>query len=121
MLEVHSVYATVRRPRDENDLGQVTVGYYTLADDVLTMTDSKGAPVRDLNSGEKFLHKMQPGDDARAIANRLTTKIYWMLRGETGPAGFNRPLNLFQRPFSQLEFKCVLFSALQPSPTRLRI
>jgi hypothetical protein len=72
MPEVHSVYATVRAPRDENDLGQVTMGYYTLADSVLTMTDSKGVPVRNLNTGEKILHKMKPGEEAGAIANWLT-------------------------------------------------
>jgi hypothetical protein len=34
--------------------GQVTIGYYTLADGILTMTDSKGAPVRNTNTGEKI-------------------------------------------------------------------
>jgi len=28
---VHEVWATVRRPRDDNDLGQVTAGYYTFS------------------------------------------------------------------------------------------
>jgi hypothetical protein len=93
MPEVHSVYATVRLPKGDNDPGQVTIGYYTLADGILTMTDSKGAPVRDLNSGEKILHTMQDGDDAPAIAKRLTMKIYRMLRGESGPAGFARAIN----------------------------
>jgi hypothetical protein len=95
MPEVHSVYATVRAPKDDADLGQVTTGHYTPADGVLTMTDSKGAAVRDLNSGEKIQHEMQLGDDARAIASRLTMKVYRMLRGETTQAatGFNRPLN----------------------------
>jgi hypothetical protein len=50
MLEVHEVWATVRRPRDENDLGQVTAGYYTLVDGLLTMTDSKGAAVRTMTA-----------------------------------------------------------------------
>jgi hypothetical protein len=89
--EVHSVWATVRRPMDENDLGQVTAGYYTLTDGVLTMTDSKGAAVRD-RSGEKYLRKIEPGEDARAIASRLTIEIYRMLRGGTAP-GFGGPIN----------------------------
>ena len=94
MLEVHSVYATVRQPRD-GDTGQVTHGYYTLADGVLTMTDSKGVPVRKTQSGDKYIHKMKDGDDARAIASRLTLEIYHMLRGETAATatGFNRPIN----------------------------
>ena len=90
---VHSVYATVRSPRDD-DAGQVTIGYYTLADGILTMTDSRGAAVRDRQSGEKYLHKMKPGDRAEAIAKRMTLQIYRMLRGETErTAAFNRPLN----------------------------
>jgi hypothetical protein len=79
MLEVKSVYATVRLPKD-GDTGQVTIGFYTLADGVLTMTDSKGAPVRESQSGDTYLHKMKPGDNAEAIANRLTLEIYRMLR-----------------------------------------
>jgi hypothetical protein len=42
------------------------VRLYTLADGVLTMTDSKSAPVRSLSTGEKILHKMRDGDDAAA-------------------------------------------------------
>jgi hypothetical protein len=37
------------------------------------MTDSKGAPVRGLNTGER------DGDDAPAIAKRLTMEVYRML------------------------------------------
>jgi hypothetical protein len=94
MPDVHSVYATVRLPKD-NDTGQVTTGYYTLADGVLTMTDSKGAAVRERQSGEKYVHKMKPGDDARAIASRLTLEIYRMLRGETAQTatGFGRAIS----------------------------
>jgi hypothetical protein len=39
------------------------------------MTDSKGAPVRSPNIGEKILHKMRDGDDAPAIAKRLTMEV----------------------------------------------
>jgi hypothetical protein len=94
MLEVHSVWAQVRQPTDGSDLGQVTDGYYTLVDDLLTMTDKKGAPVRDLTSGEKFIHKLKPDEDPRQVAGRLTLKVYRMLRGETAEsAAFNRPLH----------------------------
>jgi hypothetical protein len=96
MLEVHTVWAQVRRPRDDTDLGQVTDGYYTVADDVLTMTDKKGVPVRDLTSGEKFTRKLKPGEDAGQVASRLTMEVYQMLRGENGPGavkGFGRQLD----------------------------
>jgi hypothetical protein len=96
MLEVLHVYATVRNPNPDNpgDQGQVTTGYYTLADGILTMTDSNGVAVRDLNSGEKTTHKIEAGEDPRAIASRLTLKVYRMLRGETAETtAFNRPLS----------------------------
>lgn len=91
MPEVHSVYATVRQPRDDNDLGQVTIGFYVLVADVLTMTDSTGAAVRN-RSGEKYTRKIEPGEDARAIASRLTRQIYDKRHGDAG-ADFNRAID----------------------------
>jgi hypothetical protein len=92
MPEVHQVYATVRPPRDAADVGQVTVGYYTLVDGVLTMTDSKGAPVRNSHAGEKYTHKIDKASDAPGHAKRMTLQIYRMLGGDAG-GGFNRSLN----------------------------
>jgi hypothetical protein len=59
------------------------------------MTDNKGAAVREMHTGEKYLQKMQLGDDAPAVAKRLTMGIYRMLRGETAPtvSGFGRALD----------------------------
>jgi hypothetical protein len=59
------------------------------------MTDSKGAPVRSPNIGEKILHKMRDGDDAPAIAKRLTMEVYRMLRGEIAPTAteFDRAIS----------------------------
>ena len=64
------------------------------ADSVLTMTDGKSAPARSLNTGEKILHKMRDGDDAPAIAKRLTREVCRVLRGETAPTvtEFNRAI-----------------------------
>jgi hypothetical protein len=92
---VHEVWATVRQPKGDGDTGQVTLGFYTLADDMLTMTDSKGVPVRRTDSGEKIVHKMKEGDDDRRIASRLTLETYHMLRGETAATatGFGRAIN----------------------------
>lgn len=89
MPEVHSVCATVRLPIN-GDAGQITVGYYTLADGLLTMTDSKGAVVRVMHTGEKYSQKIKPGDDAKAIATRLTLKIR---RAISGQSDFNRRLD----------------------------
>jgi hypothetical protein len=59
------------------------------------MTDSGGARVRSLNTSEKMLHKMRDGDDAGAIAKRLTMEIYRMLRGEAvqSATGLNRAIS----------------------------
>jgi len=72
--------------------GQPSPDLDQAADSVLTMTDSKGAPARSLNTGEKILHKMRDADDAPAIAKRLTREVCRMLRGETAPTvtEFNR-------------------------------
>ena len=77
------------------DTGQVTTGYYTLTDDVLTMTDGRGATVRRHETGEPIKRTMRLGDEAQAIAEQLTLEIYRMLRGKTAQtaAGFNRPIN----------------------------
>jgi hypothetical protein len=55
------------------------------------MTDSKGAAVP-TKAGERVTYKIGPQDDAGAIARHLTLHIHRMVRGESGPAGFNPPL-----------------------------
>ena len=50
----------------------MTTGFYTLADGILTMTNSEGIPVRGLNGGDKITHKIEPGEDPRMIASQLT-------------------------------------------------
>lgn len=70
----------------------MTDGYYTLDGDVLTMTDRRGSPVRNISSGEKYVHTLKPGQDPYQVASLLTLKIRHMLHGDT-VSGFNRPLN----------------------------
>jgi hypothetical protein len=90
MPEVKQVAAILANPGPHDPTGRVTIGYYVLTDDVLTMTDSKGAPVRS-RGGDKYEQKIKEGDNVTLIAQRLTMKIY---RSRTGNdvAGFNRPL-----------------------------
>ena len=93
MPDVKQVTAIVSNPSpfDPTHTGRVTVGYYVLDGDLLTMTDGEGTPVRG-RSGEKITHKLQAGEIPQLIAERLTMKIYRMVRGD-GMAGFNRPLS----------------------------
>ena len=68
-----------------------TYGFYTIKDDVLTMTDQSGKPVVD-NQGKTYSQKLD-GESPRIIAARLTKKIRTAL--STRPAqvaGFNRQI-----------------------------
>jgi len=77
--EVHSVQAIVSNPSPREPNGRTTIGYYILKDGVLTMTDSKGAPVRSYG-GDRYEQKVAAeSDNVTLIAQRLT---------------MNRPMNL---------------------------
>jgi hypothetical protein len=92
MPEVHQVTVIISNPTREGDTGRVTIGYYTVSDGVLTMTDGEGAPVRRRGSGELYKHKLEAGEGVGAIARRLTLSIFRSNTGRDGMAGFNRPL-----------------------------
>jgi hypothetical protein len=89
MSEVHKITVQISPARD-NDPGSVTFGCYIIEDGMLIMTDGDGRPVRRQN-GELYKHRLQPDDNPRSIAARLTGEIRRMARGET-VAGFNRTL-----------------------------
>jgi hypothetical protein len=91
MSEVQSVTVQVRAPTD-NDPGQVTTGYYTVADGILTMTQPNGEPVIG-EQGERFTQSISADDNVRAIAGLLTRKVRRAIRGETEfQERFRRPL-----------------------------
>lgn len=94
MPEVHSTYAIIANPNPAipGDTGRISVGYYIVTDGVLTMTDSKGAAVRNPHNGERCTHKLADGEDSRAIASRLTKKIRTARAGGDAAAAFNQPL-----------------------------
>jgi hypothetical protein len=84
-------------PLDPNDTGRVTIGYYVLDGDLLTMTDGEGTPFRG-KGGDRVTHKLEAGEDPSTTAKRLTLKIYRMVRGD-GMVGFHRPLSYPQSGF----------------------
>jgi hypothetical protein len=88
--KVYKIIVQIRAPEGD-DPGQVTNGYYTLDGQVLTMTDGDGRPVRRGN-GEQYIHRLQEGEGAAAVARRLTREVRTMARGET-VSGFHRKLN----------------------------
>ena len=74
MPDVKKVFITVRNPSD-GDPGQVSTGYYTIANGVMTMTDGAGTPMRHQTTGELFTWKLRPGDKEISIANMMTRKV----------------------------------------------
>ena len=94
--EVHQISVQIHPPSQRIPAGQVVHGYYTVVDDVVTMTCPKGEPATD-ESGKTYTHKLAPGDDAYVIAGRLTKELRLALRGKSSaPSGFNGPL-LYKR------------------------
>ena len=92
MSEVRQVIVTIRPPKG-NFRGQVCYGWYTLQDGVVTLTDREGNPAGD-ETGRRFTHKLAPGEDARAIACKLTKELRLVLRGNSAPvAGFEGEIN----------------------------
>ena len=87
------MYIDIKLPSG-NDPGQLSLGYYTVVDGVVTMTDAKGNPAHD-DSGKVYTQKLAPNDDAYVIAGRLTRQLRDVLRGrgDAPPAGFGAPIN----------------------------
>jgi len=87
------VIVTIRNPAPGvvGDAGQVTYGYYVVEGDRLTMTDSTGKVIRRRSNGEPYTHKLEPGEDPRRVAGRLTKRIREMLHGDD-LGGFHRRL-----------------------------
>jgi hypothetical protein len=92
--EVHQVFVEVKPPKGD-DPGQVCLGYYTLVDDLITMTDGKGIAAQD-DSGKTYTAKLD-GEYPSTVAGRLTRKLRDALLGKTKdgapPSGFNAPLS----------------------------
>src|SRR5262249_15930986 len=92
MSEVREVIVIIKPPKG-NFRGQVTYGWYTLQDDVVTLTDREGNPAGE-ETGSKFTHKLAPAEDTRAVACKLTKELRLVLRGNSAPvAGFEGQIN----------------------------
>jgi len=83
MSEVRQVIVTIKPPKGTYR-GQVTYGWYTLQDGVVTLTDRDGNPAGE-ETGRKFTYKLDPGEDARAVACRLTKELRLALRSNSAP------------------------------------
>jgi hypothetical protein len=93
MSEVRSVAVSVSSPSPADPAGRATVGYYVVQDDVLTMTDGEGKPVRRRYSGDVYKQLLRESDDPAVVAKRLTLAIWRSNTGGDASGGFNRRLN----------------------------
>jgi hypothetical protein len=94
MSEVHQIIVQIKPPNSRKNFhGQVTFGYYTLVDDVVTLTDRDGKPAG-VETGKKWRHKLEPNENARSVAARMTKQLRLaLLPGGKAPVnGFDRPL-----------------------------
>jgi hypothetical protein len=88
--EVHQVWIHVKLPTSTRP-AQLAYGFYTLKDDVVTMTDRKGVPATD-QQGRTYTSKLD-GETPQLIAGRLTKKLRDALHGkDAAPSGFNRQI-----------------------------
>jgi hypothetical protein len=87
MSEVFQVITQTVAPKKGYPLGQVAYGYYTIAGDVVTMTDRHGNAADD-GTGKRYTHKLAAGEDARSVAARMTKELRNALRKGAPANGF---------------------------------
>jgi hypothetical protein len=96
MTEVKKVTVELKRPSKRFPTGQVTYGYYTYADGVLTMTDPKGVPAED-GTGRRYIARDVTPNCVTGVACHLTRKLREELRGGAAysapKAGFDAPID----------------------------
>jgi hypothetical protein len=81
--DVKKVTVEIARPRGSYP-GRVEVGYYAVHDQVVTLVEPNGIAV----DKYKLTRKLQPNEDAAAVACVLTRRRY----SKGGAGDFNRPL-----------------------------
>ena len=68
-------------------------GFYTVEDNVLTMTDQEGNPAVD-GDGNGYTAELKPNDNPYLIAGSLTRKLRLALKPKGGgPSNFNSPID----------------------------
>jgi hypothetical protein len=74
MSEVKPVFIQIRGAQG-SDPGQIHEGYYTRADDVITLTYSDGTPIR-RSRDEKWQASVGPDDNEKALAKGLLRRLF---------------------------------------------
>jgi hypothetical protein len=80
--EIKTVWVQTHAPQKPGDPGGCEAGYYSVVDGAVIMRDAQGK-----RTGQQ--QALGSGDDARAVAGRLTLEA---IRKSRGTSDFNRPL-----------------------------
>ena len=83
-MHIHKVTIQLHRPRGSYE-GRVETGYYTVAEDTVTLVEPNGVPV----DKHKLVRKLEPGGDAKNIACALLRQRY----SGSGSGNFNGRLS----------------------------
>jgi len=97
MPEIKQVNAILSNPGPNDPVGRVTVGHYVVEGGLVTLVDSDGKPLR-RRAGDRYTHKLQPGENPDAVACRMTLLAYHAAQGDM--ANFNRPIHISNQHWS---------------------
>jgi hypothetical protein len=92
--KLYEITVTTRNPSGEpGDLGSCEVGFFTLDDDLVTLVEGDGIPIRK-SDGERITARVRPSENPRQVASRLVLS-HWRNQRDSGEAvpGFGRPLH----------------------------
>jgi hypothetical protein len=81
MPDVKHVTVILANPAGDDDVGAVTFGHYVLDGKKLTLTDSKGTPVRRAY-GELVERTLEDGQDADVVARVMTRSFRQHVSGQ---------------------------------------
>jgi hypothetical protein len=87
---INEITVATRNPSGQpGDVGSCEVGFFTVDDDLLTLVEGDGMPVRDAG-GERITARLRAGEGVRTVASRL---ILARWRASDAASDFNRPLH----------------------------
>jgi hypothetical protein len=94
--EVKKVTVELKKPSKRFPAGQITWGYYTFENGVLTMTDANGVPAED-GMGRRYVARDVAPNCVTGVASHLTRKLREELRDggaySAPKAGFDGPID----------------------------
>ena len=86
---IEEITVATRHPSGRpGDLGSCEVGFFTIDNDLLSLVEADGTPVRKAN-GDRETALLRAGESARTVASRLIL-AHWRATNPT--SDFNRPL-----------------------------